>query len=335
MSFGKRIGKSRPARRAFTWFVLLIVHFMRLVSLPGSRAAGRLAGRLAFYLMRNRRRIALANVEAAYGNSLSTREKLSIARGSFENFGLVVAETAHLPILSHAALEEMIELRGTENVDPSRGMLLVSAHCANWEFMAPAVAVRGYRIAEVVNAPRDSMLEDALNRVRQSSGVETIPKDSAATAINRLLGENVFVGILADQNVMVNSVPVTMFGRRCWATAGPAILARRRNVPVHIALMHRKLDGNYVVDVSEPIRINWTSSFRRDLQKFTQIIQDRIEAHVLNYPEQWHWMHNRWKARPEAERAWFRNRAAAQLDAANGAANGAATTRAQKSSEIV
>lgn len=304
----------------WTSILCAFARMTRLLPLPVARFIGRWLGRGAFVVLRHRRAVALRNLDEAYGESLTPDEKRRIARGAMENFGVVAFEFSRIRELHTATGRNYVEIQGLNNVDTARGGLLLSGHVGNWEWMAPAAAAAGFPLAEVVNTYRDPRRDGAIDRIRRSGHIETIPKNAAAGRAIALLKEHYFVGILIDQSARHNAVPATMFGRPCWATAGPAVIALRTGAPVYLAKMHRKPDGNYVLDVDGPIEFEPTGNFRADVCALTQKYQDALEAHIRTYPEQWHWMHKRWKPRAELQARWESSHgfAAGQQDAAAG-----------------
>jgi len=303
------IRDARAAQWIWTRVMLGFMGVARLLPLPVARVAGRWLGRAAFVLVRGRRRLALRNVELAYGDTIGAAEKRRIARGAFENFGIVAMEFPHTP---KAGKSKIVHVEGRERLDESQGGLFLSAHAANWEWLGPTCAAHGLPVALVVNSYTDSRRGELLDSTRRAAGVTTIAKESAATSISKLLSEKTYVGILIDQSARKNAVPTTFFGQTCWTTTGPAMLALRSGLPVYLALMHRAPDGNYVLDLSEKIPCEKTKDFRGDIARFSQHVQDLLEAHVRKYPDQWMWMHDRWKDRSQNKmQRWTKTPAAA------------------------
>lgn len=292
----KRVKDARAVQWLWTRVMLAFMAAAGLVPLPLSRVSGRGLGRMAFVLLRGRRRTALRNVDLAYGDSISVAEKRRIALGAFENFGIVAMEFPHTP---KAGTAKIVRVVGRDRLDESQGGLFLSAHAANWEWLAPTCAAHGLPVAEVVNTYTDSRRGELLDTTRRAGGVITIPKDAAASTISKLLSEKTYVGILIDQSARKNAVPTTFFGQTCWTTTGPAMLALRSGLPVYLALMHREPDGEYVLELSEKIPCEKTKDFRGDIARFSQRIQDMLEIHVRKYPDQWMWMHDRWKDRSQ------------------------------------
>lgn len=283
---------------------LVLIHAVRLLPLSICRKLGRLMGYLGYLVFRRRRALAMENVGHAFGDTISEADKRKIVRGAFENLGIVGLEFPHLHQLLKPKNKHLVNIRGIENLEHDRGTLITCAHLSNWEWMAPPLIARGYRIAEVVNTYKDPYHERALNAARSRGGIITISKVDAVRSHIRLLSQGTLVGIVSDQSPRQNGVPAKMFGRTCWATPGPAVIALRTGAPLHHATMWRNADETYTIEISPRIEFESTGDHQRDIQTLTQHIQMYIEAGARKYPEQWLWTHDRWKRRPDAEAAW-------------------------------
>jgi KDO2-lipid IV(A) lauroyltransferase len=193
---------------------------------------------------------------------------------------------------------------GAEHLDPERGGLLVGAHLGNWEWMATVIRGLGFETAEVVRPLDDPVLNAYVERVRRSRGVYTIDKEGAGAEIMRLLREKWVVGVLADQSPRMSAVPVTFFGQPCWATIAPAMVACRMHLPIYVVTMTRGPAGRYTVKISSPVLLDAPGDLRERLVAITQRCQDILEAEIRKCPEQWLWLHRRWKRRPRLEAEW-------------------------------
>jgi KDO2-lipid IV(A) lauroyltransferase len=192
-----------------------------------------------------------------------------------------------------------------ENVDPTRGAVMLGAHLGNWEWLGPGMTSEGpLRGAEIVRPLDDPAMNAFVDSMRRASGVVTIERDGAGTEMMRWLKEGYCIGILADQSPRENAVPVTFFGQPCWATIAPVMAALRGKVAVHPVSMMRDADGGYTIDMYPALEIQKTGDFLRDLVDNTQRCQDALEAMIRKNPGQWLWMHRRWKRRERLEREW-------------------------------
>jgi Kdo2-lipid IVA lauroyltransferase/acyltransferase len=272
--------------------------------LPLVRICSLALGRIAYYTVPRIRRVGLANLDLAYGDSLSSREKRRILRGSVDNSALVAAEFSHTARLFKCNFEGCVRVEGREHVDQEKGALCIGSHMGNWEWTAPVMAAEGFSIAEVVRPLDDAHLNALVDGIRRIGGVETIPKDDAGRQIIQHLKGGGYVGVLIDQSPRRNGVPVDFFGARCWATIAPAMIAARTKLPIHPVAMIRQASGQYVLRFYPALELVHGKRLRDDLVVNTQRCQDAIEAIVRAYPEQWLWFHRRWKSRDYLENEW-------------------------------
>jgi KDO2-lipid IV(A) lauroyltransferase len=255
----------------------------------------------------------MQNLDAAYGDTLTAPEKLRIARGAAENVGIVAAEFSRIPLLDSESIASLVSFEGLEDVQPGAGAFLISAHMSNWEWMAPSLTAIGFHVSEVVRPLDDPRLNRFVDGTRTAQGVRTIGKEGSGADIIRLLKEGWLVGVLVDQSPREAAVPVSFFGQPCWATVAPAMVATRAKVPIYVVTMRRDAMGHYTLTFSPPIELARSGNLRQDLVGITQRCQDYIEAEIRKSPEQWLWLHRRWKERPRLANEW---RAREKKDAA-------------------
>lgn len=274
------------------------------LSLGMSRRLGRTLGSLAYALLPRIRRVAYDNVDKAYGNTLAPKEKKWIAKGSAQNLGIVAAEFAHIRRLSKQDSSREIAIRGAKNLDPDKGTLIVFAHMGNWEWLSLALRRLGRGMHGVVRPLNDPRLDRVVESTRAAAGASPIPRENAGPEMIRLLREGDIVGVLVDQSPRENAVPTTFFGQPCWSTIAPVMIALRSKADIHITYVARQPDGSYEVVIEPAMSFERTGNLRADLVANTQRVQDAIERVVRYYPEQWLWMHRRWKARKHLEEEW-------------------------------
>jgi len=277
---------------------------MRYIPLRWARQCGRCIGWTAYHLVPRVGSIAHANLDLAYGDTLSPKEKRRIGIGAAQNACIVAAEFSRIPTLHGDRAAELIRVVGQDRMDPSRGAFIISAHLGNWEWMGPIIRSLGQPLAEVIRPLDYPPLNAWIDARRTSFGVRTIDKTNSGPEMIRLLKEGWIVGILADQSPREAGVPVTFFGQPCWATVAPAMIAARAKVPIHIIAIIRQPDGNYEMEFSEPIEFDRSKPLRAGLVEVSQQCQDVIERLVRAHPEQWLWLHRRWKERPRLQREW-------------------------------
>jgi len=265
-------------------------------------ALGRALGRLLADLDRRHVLITRENLRRAFPQWNETRVRRT-ARDVYAHFGQVLLDILWL---SHRSREQVMSLVDVENeraLEALRdgGGLMVTAHLGNWELCG---IVHGYifRPIAVVARPLDNpALDRRLATFRERSGNTVIPKQRALGQVLRALRERREVAFLIDQNVQEkDGIFIRFFDRPAAATTVVAALAVKTGCPViggHTVLLP---NGRYRQVYDPPIRWTPTGNREADIAGLTQQLADMIEAWVREAPEQWLWMHRRWKTQPTA-----------------------------------
>lgn len=287
-------------------FGLTWIFFALTKALPFqlSRRLGAALAAIAYLTVPRVRKTGLANLDLVYGNTLSTRDKKRILYESLQNLGLVAAEFSHLPEILAGGFERYVTVNGVENIDRSKGCVLLGAHHGNWEWMLPVSRMAGLDATAIVREFDDPRMDRLVSGVRQSSGITLITKDNAMGTALRVVRDGAQVGLLADQNPRQNAVPVTFFGQETWGTIGPGMLAMRGKVPIHPISMVRNASGRYIFTFHPALDLRYTGNMMEDLRENTQRCQDALEAIIRDCPGQWLWLHRRWKRRERLEKEW-------------------------------
>ena len=255
---------------------------------------------LAFYHLSPRRRlIAIHNLKRAFPEK-SLAEIVAIAKGVYRNMAIVAAEFFDLPWLTKERIREGIEVEGLDHcleaLKKNRGILMFGAHFGNWELEAIAVSLLVCPAMVIYRTLDNTLLDRLVLTVRSSTGNKPLPKQQAMRKILRTLKNNGVVGILIDQNwSWQEGVFVDFFGRPACTTDGLALLALHTEAPVIPAFMVRLENGRYRLVLGEEVKIINTDQREQDVlintQNFTRIIEEMIRK----YPDQWLWVHQRWK----------------------------------------
>jgi KDO2-lipid IV(A) lauroyltransferase len=284
---------------------------------------GRALGRLWAALDRRHLRIAEANLRAAFPD-WDTRQLRTTARGVYRHFGAVLLDLLWMEGRSAQELLALADIEGIEQMVTARaegrGVIALGAHFGNWEFQAIASVPLAGNVAAIARPLDNPLLDRRLVALRSGTGNTVIYKQRALAQAIRALRDGVILAVLIDQNVQAEyGVFVDFFGRPACTTTVAAALALKTGapiVPVHCILQS---NGRYRM-VYGP-RVEWTGSGRRDqdLLALTQHLTSVIESWVREQPEQWLWLHRRWKTQP-APAAAATTRAAVARPPAPGAA---------------
>jgi Kdo2-lipid IVA lauroyltransferase/acyltransferase len=277
--------------------------------LPGSTAAWvgcRLGDLLAMVLPR-RRRLALDNLARAFPE-MSPRDHRRLCRAFYRHLGQMIIELCSLLAWPLERTLSGITLDGREHLQAAMAAagraLLLTAHVGNWELLAAAHRLTGYPLA-IVARPLDSGLLDLLARHwRQKTGIEVIEKRGAARPVLAALNGGTMVGILLDQNAARReAVFVPFFGALASTSRSIAVLAIRTRTPILPVFIHREQWGRHRAVIHPPLQTSGANASSHAVVELTMRCTAAIEAAVRESPEQWFWMHNRWRTRPASEKA--------------------------------
>ena len=265
-------------------------------------ALGRGLGRLWGALDRRHLRVAADNLRQAFPDWDEARV-LATARGVYAHFGAVILD---LLWMSGRPAEELLALADLEGVEhlqnaraSGRGVVAPSGHLGNWEIQAAASVPKVGNVAMIARPLDNLELDERLNRLRTSTGNTVIYKQKALAQVMRTIREGGIVAILIDQNMQAkDGVFVRFFGRPACTTTVAAALALKTGcaiVPVRCLL---KPNGRYRMVYGPPVE--WPRTGRRDedIVALTQHLTSIIEGWVRETPEQWLWLHRRWKTTP-------------------------------------
>lgn len=270
-------------------------------------ALARFAGRVAYLLDGEHCRIARGNLDAAYGESLSSAEKDRIILGAFQNLTLAVVEVIHgLRLLRPGEERRYLDIRGEAGVQEAasmgKGIIMVSGHIGNWELMAAAARHIGYPVHGIVAPRRNPRLERYIIQVRQTLGQKIMPKKGALRQSLQILHRGGVLAMMIDQNQRKDGIFVDFFGRKASTVRSAALLSRKTGAAI-VPFFDRRLPGKLLhrVVFQEPISPVRTSDSERDVRQMTEEFTRRLEAVVRETPEQWLWLHRRWRTRPPEE----------------------------------
>jgi KDO2-lipid IV(A) lauroyltransferase len=281
---------------------------MLLMPVGWAMAVARLIGSFGFLIMPRRRRLALANLDLAYGDSLTKKEKRKIAVQSFQHLVSVAVELVHLPRLCKRKdfwqrVVILHEERIKKALQEKDGIFLVTGHVGNWELSGYAAALLGYNFYAVARGRETPLLDRYMMSLRESSGMRIIYKEGAARKIVAALRDKGIIGFLIDQNAGREGVLVKFFGHDVSAFPTVAYLAARMNCAVIPAYAYRAGKGfKYVAEAGEPLQLVNTGNKDADLIENTQRMLSAIEAFVRQHPAQWLWAHRRWRLKE----SWLR-----------------------------
>ncbi len=288
---------------AAVWVIL-----KALGALPRSVARGLAAGvaRAMYAVSPKLRRTAEFNLRLAFPE-WGDAQRQAVIRGMVRNLGWMAAEFARLPRYSKDSIEEVVILEGHENFlagqRRGKGVLYLTGHIGAWELSSFAHALYGFPLRYMAR-PLDNARVDALvNHYRCLSGNRPIFKNESARLLLKILREAGTVGILADQNTMPEEgVFVDFFGKTACTTKGIARVALHTDAAVVPGYAYwDEAIGKYRLRFEPAVELVRTGDTERDVFVNTQKFAKVIESIIRQHPEQWVWVHARWKTRAKGE----------------------------------
>ena len=279
----------------------LIISLSKHIPLSLRRILAVFIARLSYYISLKHRLIALHNLMRSFPDR-PLKEIIRLAKESYISFTLVAVDFFDIPCLNKDNLHQWISIEGLDNYTEAckegKGVLIFSAHFGNWEIGNAALAIVTRPFIFVYRVLDSPLLERVITGVRASYGNVSLPKDKAMRPMIRLLKNGASINLLIDQNVTwYEGVFVDFFGRKACTTPGLALLALHTKAPVLPVFTRRLPDGKYLLEIGKKVEIVRSENREADILINTQNFTKIIEEHIRQYPEQWFWVHQRWKTK--------------------------------------
>jgi KDO2-lipid IV(A) lauroyltransferase len=298
--------------RAIRWrleFIALLLLYRASLLLPQRWVVpwGRGLGRLVFHILPLRRTVVLENLRASFGPQLGETEIRRLARRTYENLGITLVEFCRLQGLGREQILALADLEGAENLDAclesGTGAILTSGHFGNWELLGAVLAARGYPIRYLIKSQSNPYVDHMQNEIRRRAGIGVIRQGAMVRELIRALRRREFVGILGDQDAGRQGIFVEFLGRPAAVARGPATFAQRTGSPLVPTAIVRRPDGGHRVFISRPIAPLPGVDEETAVRELTRAHTARLEEIIRRHPEQYFWVHRRWKTQPRpAER---------------------------------
>lgn len=294
-------------RRRYIYYLLKVLFaFISVIPLKLSVRLGEFFGRIAYSFAGKYKRIAISNLAFAFGKEKSPSEIREIAKKVFINFGGVAAEFASFPKINKSNIGDIVVSENIDRIDDAlkggKGAIILGSHFGNWELMACYGAVaRGYSLTVIGRRIYYEKYNELIVKLREDKGVKVLYRDDKAIfkKIVRLLNNNEVLGIVPDQDVdSVDGVFVDFFGRPAYTPTGPVVMAMFTGAPILPSFLIRGKRKHHLV-IEKPIALEITGNKERDILVNTQAWSRVVESYIRRYPEQWAWIHRRWKTKPE------------------------------------
>ncbi len=315
---GERWHQTRAAARSRNQALRFVVEFLALrlwmlvigcFPIRANLVTARILGRVWWLLMKRHRQRALENLRPAFPER-SERELREIARRSFEHFAqLYLVELVMMPrLVDHWSWARYVELG---NLGPAlrqllteRGVIMVTPHFGNYELTGYTIARLGLPLIAVMRPLDNPLINEHLVTSRSAGGVTLLYKKGASANAGRILDSGGALCFIADQDAGRKGVFAEFFNRQASWYKSIGLLAIQHDAPIVVGAAHRSRSGfHYRIEVESIIQpAHWQAEPDR-LQWITDRFAAALEALIRRHPEQYLWMHRRWKTRPKGERS--------------------------------
>ncbi|MGO4211211.1 lysophospholipid acyltransferase family protein [Terriglobus sp. 2YAB30_2] len=284
----------------------LLVGALRILPRFVARIVGAAIGTAAFHLLSRLRKTGVRNLEIAFP-AMPPEERERILRSLYRHLGWQLAEFCQMAGYTAERASQFIRYEGLDNYlkarDKGRGVLIITGHLGAWELSSFFHSLRGFPMAMVIRRLDNPLVDRFVNEIRCMHGNRVLHKDDSARGLLRAMHQGETVGILMDTNMTPpQGVFVPYFGTQACTGAGLARVALKTNAAVLAGfLLWNEAEKRYVLHFGPEIELTRTGDHERDAIANTALFTLEIERYVREYPDQWLWVHRRWKTRPEGE----------------------------------
>ncbi len=281
------------------YLVKCIAYIIHILPLFFRNLIGDFIGVLWFDILRVRRSIILSNIKLAFPD-LDSKSSVKLARRSMRNFGRGIVDYCHLPFLNEKNYSKYIEVKNTHYVEEAlkkgKGVCLLSLHLGNGDLGGAGLALAGLPIHLISKEFKLKWLNDMWFNMRRRLGVQFIPPRNSTYSILEKIKLNEVVIFVLDQFMGPPiGVRTQFFNHETGTAMGLSVIARRKKAPVIPVYCYRKENGQQVVCCDTEIVFEEKGEKSQTIQYMTQKYTDKIEDLVRQYPDQWMWVHRRWK----------------------------------------
>lgn len=269
-------------------------------SMESCNSFGKALGELTWAVVPKKRKfMAYDNIIRCLG--VDTGEAERIAKASWVQFGPMLMEVLRYPeLIKGDYIKKYVTIDGLEYlqeaIDKKQGAVIATSHSDSWELMGAALAQYGVPLVGVAKKQKDGAMDRFINEYRTLVGMH-ITYTSGVREMFKMIKEGWMIGLITDQDPSLqDGIIIDFFNRKTNCFTGPATIARSQKAPIfHGQIIHRP-DGGHHITIYPPIYVEQTKDKKEDIKKATQQVAHLLENHIRKYPEDWFWLHDRWKS---------------------------------------
>jgi Kdo2-lipid IVA lauroyltransferase/acyltransferase len=267
-------------------------------------------GHFLYRFLPYRKKVILDNINQVFGDDLSSSQKTYLAKAFYSHLATSLKETMQMRFISEKNLKSQVEVRGYERLleaaEKGKGVLVLTGHFGNWEF-APIGGILNFKQFKgqfhfIRRTLGSKWIERILFRRYYAAGLNVIPKKNSLHQVVDALDQNHAVVFVLDQHASIvnrDGVAVEFFGKKAGTYRSLASFARHTGVPIFPAAGYRVGKNRHVLEFYEPIEWEDFSTSQEAIYQNTKRYNEALEKMILAHPEQWMWLHKRWKLKPK------------------------------------
>jgi KDO2-lipid IV(A) lauroyltransferase len=281
---------------------ILFLSFSKLFKIIGLNFSRKFSFFIAvvfYYLIPIRKNTVLENLRNAFPGYDEKRIK-GIAFGNFKSFAITFTEILYMTWMKEEDIKKQVDCVNMDLIkkkyEENKGVILLSAHFGNWEYVAASVAAQlSIPFSVVIKPQRNPSVTDWMNRARTKWNNQIVQLGISIRYTYQTLKDKKIVAMVADQRGSEESTKINFFGRTTSVHTGPAVLALKTGAPILYGIPVRQSDYSYKTVMIEISTDNLPDSQDEKIKEISQRHMTYLEGYIRKYPEQWLWMHKRWK----------------------------------------
>ncbi|HPG30699.1 MAG TPA: lysophospholipid acyltransferase family protein [bacterium] len=285
------------------FFAVILFYSLRFFPVSALYFSASLTGKIMYYFIPVRKKVMRENIKRVF-KTISDAELKKILKKSYANICKSAFEYFIFSRLTGANLYKFGFIENKRHIDEvlnsGNGAVLLGAHFDNPELTTNILKLSGIKICAIVKKQRNSYVSDLLEKIRTHNGIEIFYKNNYLKTVYKRLKENYALATVADIAVPdPEGITLDFCGYQLPTAAGPAMFAIRTNAAVIPVFSVRLNDNTHKIIVCERIDANIDSELdnKQKIKTIMQRYNDLLEKKIREYPDQWFWMHNRWKYR--------------------------------------
>ena len=274
-------------------------YFTKLLGLKLSRIFAKGLAYVFYFIIPIRKDVTIKNLKMAFPD-YSEKEIRKIAIGTYKSFSITLIETLYIPHISKTDMVNSLKCSNIDLIDrkikEKKATLILSAHFGNWEYLSASLALQlNFPLHMLIKVQRNPYVTEFMDKARTKWSNIVIPLGTTVRQIFKALYENKIVIMAADQRGNVEGIRIKFMGIMSAVYTGPAVFALKTGADIIIAISVRQPDYSYKVEIAELPIDDLPDDNNEKVEEICRRYLNFLEKLIRQYPEQWLWMHKRWK----------------------------------------